>query len=134
MFVVTTAHSNIPATLQSDQELIKNHTGSQEPVVVRLPTGPSMSSLLQVKANGKSPTIATPSIMALCQSRPPFKPEFQAAVTNGQPVGTEGDMLSASTAFTALRSPCLAGSFEGIASVKTVDLAAKPPLGKEITV
>ncbi len=34
----------------------------------------------------------------------------------------------------ALRSPCLAGSFEGIASVKTVDLAAKPPLGKEITV
>ncbi len=34
----------------------------------------------------------------------------------------------------ALRSPCLAGSFEGIALAETVDLAAKPPLGKEITV
>ncbi len=134
MPVVTTAHSNIPATSQSDQELIKNHTGSQEPAVVRLPAGPSMSSLLQVKANGKSPTIATPSITVLRQLRPPFKPEFQAAVTNERPVGTEGVALSASTAFTALRSPCLAGSFEGIASVETVDLAAKPPLGKEITV
>ncbi len=39
MLVVTTAHSNIPATLQSDQELTKNHTGSQEPAVVRLPAG-----------------------------------------------------------------------------------------------
>ncbi len=134
MLVVTTAHSNIPTTSQSDQRLSKNHTGSQEPAVVRLPAGPSTSSLLQVKANGKSPIIATPSITALRQSRPPFKPEFQAAVTNGRPVGTEGDTLSASTAFTALRSPCLAGSFEGIASVKTVDLATKPPLGKEITV
>ncbi len=134
MFVVTTAHSNIPATLQSDQELIKNHTGSQEPVVVRLRAGPSTSSLLQVKANGKSPTIATPSITVLHQSRPPFKPEFQAMVTNGRPVGTEEGARSTSPAFMALRSPCLAGSFEGIASVKTVDLAAKPPLGKEITV
>ncbi len=134
MLVVTTAHSNKPATLQSNQELIKNHTGSQEPAVVRLPAGPSTSNLLQAKANGKSPTIATPSITALRQSRPPCKPEFQAAVTNGRPVGTEGDTLSASTAFTALWSPCLAGIFEGIALVETVDLAAKPPLGKEITV
>ncbi len=60
--------------------------------------------------------------------------EFQAAVMNERPVGTEGVVLSASTAFMALRSPCLAGSFEGIASVETVDLAAKPPLGKEITI
>ncbi len=71
--------------------------------------------------------------MVLRQSRPPTT-EFQAAVTNGQPVGTEGVALSASTAFTALRSPCLAGSFEGIASVETVDLPMKPPLGKENTV
>ncbi len=71
MFVVTTAHSNIPATLQSDQELNKNHTESQEPVVVRLPAGPSTSSLLQVKANGKSPTIVTPSITAWHQAEPP---------------------------------------------------------------
>ncbi len=134
MLVVTTAHSNIPATLQLNQELIKNHTGSQEPVVVRLPAGPSTSNLLQVKANGKSPTIATPSITVLRQSRPPFKPQFQAAVTNGRPVGTEGGTLSASTAFTALRSPCLAGSFKGIALVETTNIAAKPPLGKEITV
>ncbi len=134
MLVVTTAHSNIPTTSQSDQELTKNHTGSQEPAVVRLPAGPSTSSLLQVKANGKSPTIATPSITALRQSRPPFKPEFQAAVTNGRPVGTGEKALNAPPAFTALRSPCLAGSFEGIASVEAVDLATKPPLGKEITV
>ncbi len=133
MLVVTTAHLNIPATSQSDQKLSKNHTGSQEPAVVRLPAGPSTSNLLQVKANGKSPTIATPSITALRQSRPPMM-EFQAAVTNERPVGTEGVVLSVSTAFTALRSPCLAGSFEGIALVETVDLAMKPPLGKEITI
>ncbi len=133
MLVVTTAHSNIPTTSQSDQELNKNHTGSQEPAVVRLPAGPSTSNLLQVKANGKSPTIVTPSITALRQSRPPTT-EFQAAVTNERPVGTGEQALNAPPAFTALRSPCLAGSFEGIASVKTVDLAAKPPLGKEITV
>ncbi len=36
MLVVSTVHSNIPATSQSDQELNKNHTGSQEPAVVRL--------------------------------------------------------------------------------------------------
>ncbi len=134
MLVVTTAHSNIPATSQSDQKLSKNHTGSQEPVVVRLPAGPSMSSLLQVKANGKSPTIATPSITALRQSRPPCKPEFQAAVMNGRPVGTGEQALNAPPAFTALQSPCLAGNFKGIVSVKTADLAAKPPLGKEITI
>ncbi len=81
MLVVTTAHSNIPATSQSDQELNKNHTGSQEPAVVRLPAGPLTSNLLQAKANGKSPTIVTPSITALRQSRPPTM-EFQAAVTN----------------------------------------------------
>ncbi len=134
MFVVPTTHSNIPATLQSDQELRKNHTGSQEPAVVRLPAGPSTSSLLQVKANGKSPTIATPSITALRQSMPPTT-EFQAAVTNERLVGT-GELAfdAPSPAFTALRSPCLAGSFEGIVLVETVDLAAKPPLGKEITV
>ncbi len=43
------------------------------------------------------------------------------------PVGTGEQVLSASSAFTALWSPCLTGSFEGIAMVK-------PPLGKEITV
>ncbi len=127
MFVVPTAHSNIPATSQSDQELRKNHTGSQEPAVVRLPAGPSTSNPLWVKVNGKLPTIVTPSITALHQSRPPIK-EFQAAVTNERPVGTEELAFDApSPAFTALRSPCLAGSFEGIAM-------AKPPLGKEITV
>ncbi len=124
--VVPTAHSNIPATSQSDQKLSKNHTGSQEPVVVRLPAGPSTSNLLQAKANGKSPTIVTPSITVLRQSRPPSG-EFQGAVTNKRLVRTEGQAPSASTAFTALRSPCLAGSFKGIAM-------AKPPLGKEITV
>ncbi len=131
--VVSTAHSNIPATSPLNQELIKNHTGSQEPAVVRLPAGPSTSNLLQAKANGKSPTIATPSITALRQSRPPTT-EFQAAVTNERPVGTGEKVLNAPPAFTALWSPCLAGSFEGIASVETVDLAAKPPLGKDITV
>ncbi len=60
--------------------------------------------------------------------------EFQATVMNGQLVGTGEQVLNAPPAFTALRSPCLTGSFEGIASVKTVDLAAKPPLGKEITI
>ncbi len=105
MLVVTTAHSNIPATSQSDQELNKNHTGSQEPVVVRLPAGPSTSNLLQAKANGKSPTIVTPSITALHQSRPPTT-EFQAAVTNERPVGTRGTG--------AERTPCIYGSTESL--------------------
>ncbi len=70
--------------------------------------------------------------MAFHQSRPPTT-EFQAAVTNERPVGT-GELAfdAPSLAFTALRSPCLTGSYEGIASVKTVDLAMKPPLGKEV--
>ncbi len=55
-------------------------------------------------------------------------------MTNERPVGTGEQALNAPPAFTALQSPCLAGSFEGIALVETVDLAAKPPLGKEITV
>ncbi len=84
MLVVTTAHSNIPATLQTNQELIKNHTGTQEPAVVRLPAGPSTSSLLQVKANGKSPTIATPSITAWHQSETPTTEDQRTE----RPVGT----------------------------------------------
>ncbi len=51
--VVSTTHSNIPATSQSDQKLSKNHTGSQEPAVVRLPAGLSTSNLLQAKVNDK---------------------------------------------------------------------------------
>ncbi len=82
----------------------------------------------------KSPTIATPSIMALHQSRPPTT-EFQAAVTNERPVWDREQALNTPPAFTALQSPCLAGSFEGIAvSQDSWELAAKPPLGKEITV
>ncbi len=125
--VVSTTHSNIPMTSQSDQKLSKNHTGSQEPVVVRLPAGCSTSNLLQAKANDKSPTIVTPSITALRQSRPPFG-EFQAAVMNERLVGAgEQAPIGEPPGFTALWSPCLTGSFEGIATVK-------PPLGKEITV
>ncbi len=114
-------------TSQPDQRLRKNHTGSQEPAVVRLLAGPSTSNLLQAKANGKSPTIVTPSITALCQSRPPLG-EFQAAVTNEQPVGTEGVALSTSTAFMALRGSSRAASLEGIA------IGGKTSPGSEITV
>ncbi len=128
--VVSTAHSNIPATSPSNQELIKNHTESQEPAVVRLPAGPSTSNLLQAKANGKSPTIVTPSITAWHQSEPPTTEDQ----TNKRPVGTGEKALNAPPAFTALRSPYLVGSFEGITSDKTVCLDAKPPLGKEIIV
>ncbi len=130
MLVVTTAHSNIPATLQLDQELIKNHTVSQEPAVVRLPAGPLTSNLLQVKADGKSPTIVTPSITAWHQAEPPTTGDQP----NERPVGTGEKALNAPPAFTALRSPYLVGSFEGIPSDKTICLDAKPPLGKEIIV
>ncbi len=124
--VVPTTHSNIPTTLQSDQKLSKNHPGSQEPAVVRLPAGLSTSNSLRAKANDRSPTIAIPSIMALCQSRPSFG-EFQAAVTNERPVGAGERAYTAPPDGTALQSPCLAGSFEGIAM-------AKPPLVKENTI
>ncbi len=99
-------------------------------MVVRLPAGPSTSSLLQVKANGKSPTIATPSITAWHQSEPPTMEDQRTE----RPVGTGEKALNAPPAFTALRSPCLAGSFEGIPSDKTICLDAKPPLVKETIV
>ncbi len=86
-----------------------------------------MSNLLQAKANDKSPTIAIPGITVLRQSRPSLG-EFQAAVMNEWPLGTgEHPPIGDPPGETALRSPCLAGSFEGIATVK-------PPLVKEITV
>ncbi len=126
--VVSTTHSNTPTTSQSDQKLSKNHPGSQESVVViKLPAEHLTSNPLWAKANDKSPTIAIPSITALHESRPSLG-EFQATVTNERPLGAgEQAPISAPPGEIALRSPCLAGSFEGIA-------AAKPPLVKEITV
>ncbi len=72
--VVSTVHSNIPTTLQSDQKLSKNQTADQQDamIVVKLPAKRSASNPLWVKAsNGKSPTIVTPiltvmSLQALC--------------------------------------------------------------------
>ncbi len=125
--VVPTTHSNIPTTSQSDQEISKNHTGPQElAVVVKLVTKRLTSNPLRAKANDKSSTIVISIITALPQSRPSLG-EFQATVTNERPDGTGEQAPSAPPGEMALRSPCLAGSFEGIASVK-------PPLVKEITV
>ncbi len=64
VFVVSTTHSNIPATLQTDQKLSKNQTTKQyAAMIVKLPAKCSASSPLQVKAlNDKSPTIVTPII------------------------------------------------------------------------
>ncbi len=106
--VVITAHSNIPVTSQTDQKLSKNQTS--DVVVVRLPTTKrSASNLLQAKASdNKSPTIVTPIITV-------------------KPDGALDKAHSAPFDETALRSPSLAGSYEGIA-------LAKPPLVKEITV
>ncbi len=106
--VVITAHSNIPTTSQSDQKLSKNQTS--DVVVIRLPTTKhSASNLLQAKAsNDKSPTIVTPIITV-------------------RPDGALDKAHSAPFDEVALRSPSLAGRYEGIA-------LAKPPLVKEITV
>ncbi len=95
-------------------------------IVVKLLAKRSASSPLQVKAaNDKSPTIAIPLVMVVHQSR--HSPSGTATVTNVQLDGAGEQAPSAPPGKTALRSPCLAGSFEGIA-------AAKPPLVKEITV
>ncbi len=106
--VVITAHSNIPATSQSDQKLSKNQTS--DIVVVRLPTTKrSASNLLQAKAlDNKSPTIVTPIITV--------RPDRALDKVHSAPFDEA-----------ALRSPSLAGRYEGIA-------LAKPPLVKEITV
>ncbi len=106
--VVITAHLNIPTTSQSDQKLSKNQTS--DVVVVWLPTTKhSASNLLQAKAsNNKSPTIVTPIITV-------------------KPDGALDKAHSAPFDKAALRSPSLAGRYEGIALVK-------PPLVKEITV
>ncbi|PBK81681.1 hypothetical protein ARMGADRAFT_1091085 [Armillaria gallica] len=107
---VSTTHSNIPVTSQTDQKLSKNQTPGPDAIVVRLPTAKcSASNPLQVKAsNNKSPTIVTPIITV-------------------RPDEAGKQALSAPPGKTALWSPSLAGSFEEIAS-------AKPPLVKEITV
>ncbi len=106
--VVITAHSNIPATSQTDQKLSKNQTS--DVVVVRLPTTKRLASnLLQAKASDdKSPTIVTPIITV-------------------RPDGALDKAHSTPFDEAALWSPSLAGSYEGIA-------LAKPPLVKEITV
>ncbi len=124
--VVSTVHSNIPATSQSDQKLSKNHTEQYGATIVKLPAKRSASNLLQVKVlDGESPTIVIPIIMAEHQSRP--FPLGTAAVMNARPDGTGEQAPSTPPGETALRSPHLAGSYEGIATVK-------PPLVKEITV
>ncbi len=97
-------------------------------IVIKLPAKRSASNLLQAKAaNDESTTILTSIVTAEHQLRSPLG-EFQTAVTNAQPDGA-GDQAPSTPLgkITALRSPCLAGSYEGIAM-------AKPPLVKEITV
>ncbi len=113
--VVSTVHSNIPATSHTDQELSKNQTVEQQDaeIVVKLPAKRSASNSLRAKAaNGKSPTIVTPIITV------PIERQLD---------GAGEQALSAPPGEMALWSPCLAGSHEGIA-------AAKPPPVKEITV
>ncbi len=64
VFVVSTAHSNIPVTSQTDQKLSKNQTVEQHTMIVKLPAKHSASNPSWVKAlNDKSPTIVTPVIM-----------------------------------------------------------------------
>ncbi len=119
--VVSTEHSNIPATSQPDQELSKNHPGPQElAVVVKLLAKRLTSNPLRVKANDESPTIAISIIMVLHQSS---GSRGVHAVTNERLDGTGEQAPSAPPGKTALQSPCLTGSFEGIA-------ATKPPSGK----
>ncbi len=90
--VVSTVHSNIPITLQSDQELSKDHPGSQDAVIVlRLPAKHLASNLLQAKvANDKSPTIVIPIITVLCQLS---GSSGVHAVMNKQPDGTGEQVL-----------------------------------------
>ncbi len=126
--VVPTVHSDIPVTSQSDQKPSKNQTEDQQDIkiVIKLLTKHLASSPLRVKAaNDKSPTIVTPILTAEHQLR--HFPLGTAAVTNARPDGTGEQTLSAPPGETAPWSPSLAGSHEGIASVK-------PPLVKEITI
>ncbi len=65
VFVVSTAHLNIPMTSQTDQKLSKNQTVEQHAaVIVKLLAKHLASNPSRVKAlNNKSPTIVTPIIM-----------------------------------------------------------------------
>ncbi len=110
VFVVSTAHSNIPATSQTDQKLSKNQTAEQyAAMIVKLPAKRSASNPSHAKAlNDKSPTIVTPIIMV-------------------QPGGAGEQTLSVPPGKMAPWSSSLAGGFKGIAS-------AKPPLVMEITI
>ncbi len=101
-------------TLQTDQKLSKNQTAEQyATVIVKLPAKCSASNPSWVKAlNDKSPTIVTPIITV--------RPDGA-----GEQVAPSECLAPPDQA--APWSPCLAGSYEGIAS-------AKPPLVVEITV
>ncbi len=125
--VVPTTHLNIPVTSQSDQKLSKNQTGEQYgAMIVKLLAKRLASNPSWVKAsNRESPTIVTPILMVGHQSR--HFPLGTAAVTNAWLDGAGEQTLSVSPGEMAPQSPSLAGSYEGIASVK-------PPLVKEITV
>ncbi len=106
--VVSTMHLNIPVAMTSRPETKQESTGGKA-TIVKLPAKRSASNPLRAKAsNDKSPTIVTPIIMV--------RPDGAGEQAHSTP---PGEM--------ALQSPCLAGSYEGIA-------LAKPPLVKEITV
>ncbi len=131
LFVVSTVHSNIPTTSQSDQKLSKNQPPVQDAtIVIKLPAKRLASNLLQVKASNRElPTIVTPILTAQHQLR--HFPLGTAAVTNVRPdrAGEQAAPLECLTPpdQAAPRSPRLTGSYEGIAM-------AKPPLVTEITV
>ncbi len=81
--VVSTTHSNIPTTLQSDQKLSKNQAADQQDaeIVVKLLAKHLASNPLRAKAaNDKSPTIVTPILTVEHQLR--HFPLGTATVTN----------------------------------------------------
>ncbi len=109
VFVVSTAHSNIPATSQSDQKLSKNQPTVQHAMIVKLPAKHSASNPSQVKAlNDESPTIVTPIMTVRLD-------------------GAGEQTLSVPPGEMAAQSSSLTGGYKGIA-------LAKPPLVTEITI
>ncbi len=98
MHRVSSAHSNIPTTSQSDQKLSKNQTGEQygativKLLVKHLASNPSWAKAL----NGESPTIVTPILTVEHQLR--YFPLGTTAVMNARLDGAGEQTLSISPA------------------------------------
>ncbi len=76
-------YSTLPIEGTNNSSLGTDNSGCQSPST-KLTKRPASSSSRVKASNEKTTTISSPVLTTVHQSRPPFKPEFQAAVPNAR--------------------------------------------------